>query len=264
MIIRAYKMSDDTNFDKHRHRFRKNIYDTDKGRLRLDVVLKDLLENTPVLQNKQSISILDAGCGMGQVALTLAQQGHELTLCDISSEMLSIAQSNFEKQGQKATFYHTSLQDLDSSHDHHYDLIIFHAVLEWLEDPQAIIAELKKRLKPGGCISLMFYNLNSIIFYNLLKGNFRKVLNQDFAGHPGGLTPTNPINPEDLDTWLVNNQLLVIKKTGIRVFYDYLNKKLKDERSYKDILEMEMRYCGQQPFNMMARYVHYICQQTVK
>lgn len=254
-------MSEDTNFDQHSDRFRKNIYNTAKGQIRLKLILQDLNDNLPALQQNKKLNILDAGCGMGQVSLELAKQGHSLTLCDISSEMLNSAKENFEQQGYQAEFINTSAQQLDQTHNDKYDVIIFHAVLEWLNEPELIIPVLEQKLKPGGYLSLMFYNVNSIIFYNLLKGNFRKVMKQDFKGHPGGLTPDNPIDPEQLDQWLNREGFSVIKKTGIRVIYDYLSRELKANRSFEDILELENIYAHKSPFNMMVRYIHYICQK---
>lgn len=252
-------MNKDTNFDQHSSRFKKNIYNTPKGQIRLKLVLSDILNNIPVL-NDEPINILDAGCGMGQISKALLNSQRQFTLCDISSDLLETAKDSLGTNNSNIQFIHSSIQDLNSEHNKKYDLIIFHAVLEWLDDPEAIIPILKSRLKDGGYISLMFYNLNSIVFYNLLKGNFRKVLKQDFKGHPGGLTPINPIDPENLDNWLESNQIIVHKKTGIRVLYDYLNKNLKESRSIEDIIEMESIYAHKTPFNMMGRYIHYICQ----
>lgn len=253
-------MSKDTNFDQHSTRFKKNIYNTAKGKIRLKLVLEDILQNIPVLNENKAISILDAGCGMGQISKALYKAERQFTLCDISADMLAVAKETLGNECSNACFIHSSIQELGDEHNKKYDLIIFHAVLEWLDDPEAIISVLKSRLKPGGYISLMFYNLNSIIFYNLLKGNFRKVLKQEFKGHPGGLTPTNPIDPEELDNWLEDNNIKVHKKTGIRVLYDYLNKDLKENRTLEDIIEMESIYAHKAPFNMMGRYIHYICQ----
>ena len=254
-------MTKDTNFDKHSIRFKKNIYDTPKGQLRLKLVLDDLMENTPVLKQNQSLTILDAGCGMGQVSTFLAKKGHHLTVCDISSSMIELTKERFLEADLSADSYiHGSIQKLDDQHNNKYDVIVFHAVLEWLDNPELIIPEIKQRLKPGGYISLMFYNLNSIIFYNLLKGNFHKVMKKDFTGHPGGLTPINPINPQDLEKWLDNSHISVLKRTGIRVIYDYLNKQLKDNRAFDDIFALEAIYGQQSPFNMMGRYLHYICK----
>lgn len=253
-------MTQDTNFDQHSNRFKKNIYNTPKGQIRLELVLNDIKQNIPLVSDNKAINILDAGCGMGQISHALYTQENSHTLCDISSELLTTAKETIGIENSNTQFIHSSIQDLDSEHDKKYDLIIFHAVLEWLDDPEAIIPILKRRLKQGGYISLMFYNRNSIIFYNLLKGNFRKVLKQDFKGHPGGLTPINPIDPDDLDKWLSTNKISVIKKTGIRVLYDYLSKDLKEKRSLEDIIEMETLYAHKSPFNMMGRYIHYICK----
>jgi len=253
-------MSQDTNFDKHSKRFKRNIYNTPKGKIRLHLVLDDIDNNIPILKQDKALNILDAGCGMGQVSTGLYQPQHQFTLCDISSDLLTQAREALPSVADNVQYLHSSLQELGDEHNKKYDLIVFHAVLEWLDDPEAIIPVLKKYLKKDGYLSLMFYNVNSIIFYNLLKGNFRKVLKQDFKGHPGGLTPTNPLNPEEVERWLLKSEFDVQKKTGIRVLYDYLNKDLKENRSLEDILELESIYAHQPPFNMMGRYIHYICQ----
>ena len=252
-------MSKDINFDKHSSRFKKNIYNTPKGVIRLKLVLDDIDKNIPLLSTSQPIKVLDAGCGMGQISKALLKPDRNFTLCDLSQDMLNIAKDSLG-EAQNIEYLHSSLQNLGNDHNDKYDLIVFHAVLEWLEDPESIIPVLKSRLKPGGYLSLMFYNVNSIIFYNLLKGNFKKVLQQDFKGHPGGLTPINPIDPDQLDKWLAANGFLIHKKTGIRVIYDYLKKDLKESRSLEDIIEMESIYAHKSPFNMMGRYIHYICE----
>ena len=89
-------MSKDTNFDLHSSRFKKNIYDTPKGQIRLEIVLKDMKENIPLLNNNQQISVLDAGCGMGQVSNALLTPMRQFTLCDLSQEMLQSARESID------------------------------------------------------------------------------------------------------------------------------------------------------------------------
>lgn len=256
-------MSSDRNFDDITHRFKRNIYDSPKGIIRLEIVYEDMINNIPEISEKP-LNILDAGAGMGHMALKLAELDHHLTLCDISAEMLDFARQRFErhKRLSQATFIQSAAQELDQTVKQQFDLVLFHAVLEWVQQPQQILNILNSHIKPGGYLSLMFYNINSIIFYNLIKGNFKKVQSGEFKGHPGGLTPTNPINPDDVETWLAEIGMQVVARSGVRVIYDYMPRHVRDQRSIDDLLLMEKSYARQQPFQSMGRYLHFVCKKT--
>ncbi|HET8807483.1 MAG TPA: methyltransferase domain-containing protein, partial [Methylophaga sp.] len=99
---------EDRNFDDLAERFSDRIYNTEKGRLRLEILQEDLAE----LTYGQQLNVWDAGCGLGQISLWLAQQGHQLTLCDISKKLLSQAQSHFAAAGITADFHHKAAQQL--------------------------------------------------------------------------------------------------------------------------------------------------------
>ena len=71
---------DDRNFDDLADRFSDRIYNTEKGRLRLEILKEDLAE----LAHGQPLNIWDAGCGLGHLSLWVAENGHQLSLCDIS------------------------------------------------------------------------------------------------------------------------------------------------------------------------------------
>lgn len=49
---------------------------------------------------------------------------------------------------------------------------MFHAVLEWVADPQSVLQTLWSMLRPGGTLSLMFYNANGFLMHNMVAGNF--------------------------------------------------------------------------------------------
>jgi|GEM_PF-7002839 len=48
----------------------------------------------------------------------------------------------------------------------------------------------------------------------------------------------------------------VTGKTGVRVFHDYLREKHRQRDEFETLLELETRYCRQEPFISMARYIH--------
>jgi S-adenosylmethionine-dependent methyltransferase len=64
-------MSADVVFDGWADDFERDIYDSSKGYIRLNVLWHDLSEKRPHLQ-EGNWRILDTGGGIGQVALQLA------------------------------------------------------------------------------------------------------------------------------------------------------------------------------------------------
>ena len=255
-------MSNDRNFDELARRFIDNIYGSPKGQIRLAILKDDIDSFLSRLPEGTSLRILDAGCGLGYMALYLAEQGHELVLCDHSTEMIQRAQQLFAEQAPDAnvTFIETPVQDLNRHVDGKFDLVLFHAVLEWVTQPQQVLQQLLAFLQPQGYFSLLFYNRNSLVFRNLLRGNFRKVASAQFAGDPNSLTPSNPLMPEDVYDWLTSLNLSIITRTGVRILYDYLPRNILEQRSLEDILDMERRYCHQPAFIDLGRYIHVLSQ----
>ena len=255
-------MSDDRNFDDLARRFTDNIYGSPKGQIRLAILKEELDTFLSRFPENTCLRVLDAGCGPGYMALYLAQRGHEVVLCDHSAEMLQRAQQLFAEQAPdaKVTFIESPLQALPEHVDGKFDLLLFHAVLEWVTQPQQVLQQLLSLLQPQGYFSLLFYNRNSLVFRNLLRGNFRKVASDQFAGDPNSLTPTNPLLPQEVYGWLESMGLSILARTGVRILYDYLPRDILQQRSLEDILDMERRHCRQEAFINLGRYIHVLSQ----
>ena len=258
-------MTNDRNFDELARRFTDNIYGSPKGQIRLAILQEDLDTFLSRFPANMPLRILDAGCGLGYMALYLAQRGHEVVLCDHSAEMLQRAQQLFSDQAPaaKVRFIESPVQALQQHVAGQFDLVLFHAVLEWVSEPQRTLEGLITFLRPAGYFSLLFYNRNSLVMRNLLRGNFRKLAAERFTGDPKSLTPTNPLLPEDVYRWLEAIGLKMLSRTGVRIIYDYLSREIRDQRSVEDILEMERRYCRQEAFIALGRYIHVLAQAKV-
>lgn len=266
----------DRNFDDLAHRFKRNIYDRLKGKIRLAVLLRDLEEHLPALFTQQTamplhsistssqhggtapsvLRILDAGGGQGQLALELGRLGHRVTLCDISSNMLSLAGAQFADAGVEATFLHQSIQDHCAANPAAYDLILCHAVLEWVANPEALLQGLRGALATGGHLSLSYYNVNGMVMKNLLRTNFSKVLKEDYTGYRGSLTPTWPRKTEEVMAWLAPLGLALRCHSGIRCFHDYILDPEQRNNSPDDQLALELKLSKQEPFRSLGRYTH--------
>lgn len=243
----------DRNFDDISHKFAKNIYGTTKGKIREAIVWQEL--ETILAKYPKPINILDAGGGQGQIACRLAKLGHNITVCDISKQMLDLASHQAQQENLTLNFIHCSIQNLDKFIDQPFDLVICHAVLEWVADPVQIIQSLKRHLKKDGYLSLMFYNYHGLLFKTVTLGNFGYTQSGLAKRKKKTLSPDYPRDPNQVYQWLIEQSFEITNKTGIRVFHDYLTNKSKAETHFDQLLEIEKQYCQSEPYINLARYI---------
>lgn len=243
------------NFDDISNKFAKNIYGTTKGKIREAIVwqeLENILDNYP--QNKP-LTILDGGGGQGQIACKLAKLGHHVTICDISKQMLELAKQKAREENVNLNYLCCSIQQLNSVLDEKFDIVICHAVLEWVAEPIELIQSLKKHLKPEGYLSLMFYNYHGLLFKTVILGNFGYTQAGLAKRKKKTLSPDFPREPKDVYNWLTQLDFNILQKIGIRIFHDYLTNRPKADTHFQQLLEIEKQYCRSEPYFNLARYI---------
>lgn len=267
---------EDRNFDDLAERFKKNVYGGLKGDIRLAVLGRDFAEHlsiAPFNQQKKTqqekalkpLRILDAGGGQAQFSLALAEAGHQLVVCDISAEMLALGKAQAESVGlgDRVDFVQCPLQSLNEHlADTQFDLVLCHAVMEWMVAPETLLPCLNSYLKPGGYLSLTYYNLHSLIYKNLLRTNFGKIIKKDFRGSKGSLTPISPIDPDQVENWLADLPFELICRSGIRVFHDYIFDETKRNRAPQELLAMELEFSRREPYSSLGRYQHLLLRKN--
>ncbi len=264
--------SQDRNFDDLAKRFKKNIYGGLKGDIRLAVLARDFTDYVPVIPfgvENHTWRILDAGGGQGQFSLKMAQAGHQVVICDISAEMLKLAEEQVVAAGLQGNvqLIHCAIQDLPAHlapAEQQFDMVICHAVMEWMQEPQELLPYLLSHLKPQGYLSLTFYNVHSLIYKNLLRTNFTKIVNQDFGGSRGSLTPINPLNPQEVISWMERLPLALLAHSGIRVFHDYIFNEEHRAREPEQLLQMELHFSRLEPYRSLGRYIHILARYINK
>lgn len=259
-------LNQDRNFDDLAKRFKKNIYGGLKGDIRLAVLNRDFHEHIPVApfssaKTDKPLRVLDAGGGQGQFSLQFARAGHQVVICDISSEMLTLAKEVVEQETLQdyVQLVNCAIQDLpahlENVHEG-FDVVLCHAVIEWMTEPQTLLPCLLSYLKQSGYLSFTYYNVNSLIYKNLLRTNFKKIIEKDFGGSRGSLTPINPMEPAVINTWLADLPLHVLNRSGIRVFHDYIFDHDNREREPENVIALELQFSQQEPFLSLGRYIH--------
>ena len=106
------------------------------------------------LRNRKFTSILDVGCGDGSASIPLLNPERNLTLLDLSSQMLSIAQSQVPpslSRNVQALNQDFLAADLAPQS---FDAIICLGLLAHVDSPKAVIEKIAQLLRPNGIVIL--------------------------------------------------------------------------------------------------------------
>lgn len=95
-----------------------NVYD----QLMDDALFKKWFSYTEKYVPHPKASILELGCGNGQLGILLKQAGYDITGLDLSAEMLSLAKQRQEEAGVSFPLFQVDMRDLSSFG--RYDAII--------------------------------------------------------------------------------------------------------------------------------------------
>ncbi len=250
----------DRNFDDLVDRFAQKIHGSAKGQIREALIQRHLDTCLPQLEQTRPLRVLDTGCGLGQSGLWLARRGHQVDFNDLSRQMLERTRQTLVSEGLEASsnILPGPLQQIAHEREEGYDLVLCHAVLEWLAEPHSAIRPLARLLKPGGHLSLAFYNRDALIFRNLIRGNWRQAESGQFSGYPGGFTPQNPLTLQQIETWLAEERLSAQSRAGLRVIHDYLPQDMRQQRPLDELIRIEWKYARHPAYLQLGRYVHVI------
>ncbi|XOV77902.1 MAG: methyltransferase domain-containing protein [Aestuariibacter sp.] len=250
----------DRSFDGIAAKFDKNIYGTSKGKLRHEMLCHHL---APFIKDGQGKRALDAGGGTGEFALTLAEHGFDVLLNDISQDTLDIARSKLRDKrpelSPKINFHCGEIAAVSDAQL--FDFIACHAVLEWLVEPEDAIRKLVQLVKPGGIISLSFFNADANVFGNLLYGNFELVANDMQQKNRLQLANHRPLSPHKILDVLNTLPVQVVESAGVRCFHDYLRDKSQQESEYPALLAAEKRFSTREPYKWLGKYFQVIIKK---
>ena len=102
--------------------------------------------------------VLEIGCGLGTDALNFARAGAEYTGVELSQVSLDLARKRFEIFSQQGNLIHANAEHLE----HHvrqasFDLIYSFGVIHHTPNPDAIIRQARRAIRPDGEFRLMLY-----------------------------------------------------------------------------------------------------------
>ena len=143
----------------------------------VEISSKNILTETILKLANPGNSILEFGCGTGQLSNIIAATGHSRIFgADLTIRSLELA--NKFKKDNKLTginFFETDIFN-NCFKENSFDIIISNGVLHHTKDPYKAFEELCKLLKPGGFIIIGLYNKIS-----RLRNSFIKYLSKIFG-----------------------------------------------------------------------------------
>jgi len=238
--------------------------ETPEGRLRLDLAFANLQDLLP--QATQSLHALDIGGGTGATAVRLARLGLHVTLLDPSVPMLDLAMRTARDAGvtERIALIHGDASQLANLfHAESFDVILCHNILEYVDDPGAVLRSAARILRdPSSIISVLVRNQAGEVLKAAIQDGDLAATEHNLTAewgreslYGGGV---RLFTAESLQAMLLESSLTVTAERGIRVMSDYLPPRVSRNDEYQRILELERKLGRRAEFAAVARYTHCI------
>lgn len=157
---------DDWKIAQHRSGTAKFFAETELYRFEK---LHYLLHRIP-FQDYHGKRVLEVGSGLGNDLSRFAASGAQVVGVDLADRAIELAQANFKQRGLTGEFYRMDGENL-AFDANSFDFVYCHTVLQFTPDPESMIREIHRVLKPRGKAILMAINRRSwlILMHRLLR-----------------------------------------------------------------------------------------------
>jgi len=241
-----------------------------EGRLRLDLPFATLQEFLPVPPAKSSLRALDLGCGTGANGLRLARLGFQVTLLDSSSAMLDIAKRAAQEAGifEKIGVKHGDAAQLANLFPQGtFDVILIHNVLEFVDDPVAVLSAAARLLRDSSAIlSVLVRNQAGEVLKAAILAGDLPAAEQNLTAEWGNEAlyggRVRLFTSDTTRAMLKAASLEVVAERGVRVMSDYLSPRVSLSAEYDRVFALERKLGRRPDFAAVARYKHYLARRA--
>ena len=101
--------------------------------------------------------VLDVGCGAGVDLARFARGGAFATGVDLAPSAIALARANFAQQGLAGQWCVANGEELPFA-DASFDFVFAHGVVQYTADPERLVGECHRVLRPGGEAVFQVYN----------------------------------------------------------------------------------------------------------
>ena len=240
---------------------------TTEGKLRLDLGWMNLREFLPV--SATGLHALDVGSGTGSFALRLAELGFSVDLLDASAPMLTCAseQANFKKLSHHTSFHLGDAANLAHLFERSsFDAVVCHNLLEYTEEPLAILSGLVHVLKKDAksVVSVLVRNRWGEVLKAAIKSGegrlVREALRAETVHESLYGQPVRVFDPAHVRSMMEQSGLEVLAERGVRVASDYMDHEVVTDDAYQQLLDLELLMGAQPQLAAIARYTQIVAR----
>lgn len=240
--------------------FVDGAYATVKGRVRTYVLHEQLLRHLPA----PPATLLDVGGGAAHQSLPLARLGYEVTVVDPSAAMLGKAAQRLALEPDEVQS-RVRLIEAEGEHAHEavggemFSAVLCHGVLMYLPQPGPMVESLCRCVAPGGMVSLMALNAQTLAVRPALERRWNDALAAfDATGEVGVLgTDTRADTVEGLSELMRRGEVDPVAWYGVWLFVDWLDLPL-DDTDVRAVAAVELQASLRDPYRQFSRVFHLV------
>lgn len=241
--------------------FVDSAYESVKGQVRTYVLHHQLLRHLP----DPPAAVLDVGGGAGHQSFGLARAGYEVTLLDRSPAMLAKAEQRLaleapETRSRVRLLAGAGEEAPSITQGRLFDAVACHGVLMYVDDPSPLVASVCASVRPGGVVSLMALNAETLAIRPALEHRWTDALAAfDAAGERGVLgVDTRADTVEGLGELLGANSVDPEAFYGVWLFSDWMDLTASDADEVRDIAAVELEASLRDPYRRLSRVFHLV------
>jgi 2-polyprenyl-6-hydroxyphenyl methylase/3-demethylubiquinone-9 3-methyltransferase len=189
-------------------------------------------------------TVLDIGCGAGILTNALAEKGHTVHGIDLSEMSLQVAK---KRDATQSVVYRQASGYSLPYPAQTFDVVCAMDLLEHVEEPQKVIAEASRVLKPNGLFFFHTFNRNLLSYLLIIKAVDWCVPNAPKNMHVYPLF----IKPKELTKICETHNLHVEKLLGFRpelfnksLFQLLIQRKIGENFKFRFSKSLATGYCG--------------------
>jgi len=232
----------------------RNVVEQPWGKIFYDIIYRQLN-----FSNDRRLKILDFGAGFCITSSHYAKN-HDVTALEPNEEMYKL-----RFKSDDYTLITQGIEYLKAVEENTYDVVLCHNVLEYVDNKEVILSELKRVLKPGGKLSIIKHNLYGRVFgCAVLTDNPKAALDLLDEKPEDSMFGNRDVYTNEYLTDFFGDDMTLSEVFGIRAFYGLSsNNEIKyTDEWYNSMLELETRVGTIDDFKKVSFFNHLIFEKN--